>query len=195
MSDEELQQYLEVFYGLNETTRQNTLACQYSSETLIEVSRGYSDLLVVEQTKDKDNWECELAEAPSGGVFHTDINRCHPSSNGQCVEWADGRYFQLTGFHGFNVNAANWTYMAHLSDDWEVYDTPVYPSIAVSKPNFNGAGEVGHVYIIESISPDGKLCTSHWNAPSPKKLSTYISSHKEGVVYLRHVGANATYLL
>ncbi|KAJ9082078.1 hypothetical protein DSO57_1007935 [Entomophthora muscae] len=127
-------------------------------KTPVIVTKFYNDISVVQETKNTTHWECELAEAPSDAIFHTDLNRCHPSLQGQCSEWADGGYFQLTGFHGFKGDAVNWTREAISSQDWSIFDTPVYPSIAVA-PISSNTSPYGHVYIVASIASNGKLCT------------------------------------
>ncbi|KAJ9082079.1 hypothetical protein DSO57_1007936 [Entomophthora muscae] len=197
MAKQELEPYRKTFERMLKEDKQDKSICYYLDGKKLnspaEVKRTYNDSSVILETSDEKNWECELKKTPRDRIFHTDINRCSPLLEGQCVEWADGRYYQLTGFHGFGVDARNWTYMAHLSKDWEVYTKPIYPSIAVYEAKFKGVGSAGHVSIVENITPQNKLCLSSWHSPHKKNLTTTLRTHQPGTVYLRHKQARFFY--
>lgn len=118
--------------------------------------------------------ECDLAPTPPNASFHTDLNLLRPENQGQCVEWAEGRFFQLTRHmadfvHGIWADAREWGTKARLApcDGWHV--TKASPSILVLQPE-PGAGGPGHVAVVESVDGDW-ICTSNWNSPTPMRLT------------------------
>ncbi|KAJ9080251.1 hypothetical protein DSO57_1027096 [Entomophthora muscae] len=110
---------------------------------------------------------CQLLQSNSGRGSESKINDLYPSYKGQCTEWADGRYYQLTGHHvdflnGF-YDARFWPQKAS-EKGWQVGSTPLVASIMALQPQQGEIGETGHVAIVESISGNS-ICTSNWNFP------------------------------
>ncbi|KAJ9049575.1 hypothetical protein DSO57_1023045 [Entomophthora muscae] len=121
----------------------------------------------------QSNGKCQLLQSNSGRRFETEMNDLYPSIKGQCTEWADGRYYMLTGHHvdflnGF-YDAKFWPARAQ-ANGWQVSSTPSVASIIVLQPQQGEIGETGHVAIVESISGNS-ICTSNWNFPGRGKLS------------------------
>ncbi len=82
---------------------------------------------------------------------------------GQCTWWAAYRYHQLTGHYPpWLGNAGAWAYGASAYG-WVVSGTPRVPSIIVLAPGVQGAGDYGHVAVVESINADGSVNTSNFN--------------------------------
>ncbi len=82
---------------------------------------------------------------------------------GQCTYWADYRYHQVTGFWvTWNGNADRWTAGA-LASGWKVSYKPVLHSIIVLQPGVQGAGYVGHVAFVESLTANNGANTSNFN--------------------------------
>ncbi|KAI0241004.1 hypothetical protein L0F63_006947, partial [Massospora cicadina] len=81
--------------------------------------------------------------------FHTEFNsHLQRSMRGQCTEWTDGRYYQLTGNHvdfidGY-VDATDWDQKARNAG-WTVSTQPIVPSIMVIKNTVPGYEGTGHV--------------------------------------------------
>lgn len=86
---------------------------------------------------------------------------------GQCTNWADLRYHELSGYWvSWNGDAWQWANNAAAAG-WNVSTTPRVHSIVVFQPGVDGAGGVGHVAIVESINADGSIHTSNYNWGSP----------------------------
>jgi surface antigen len=82
---------------------------------------------------------------------------------GQCTYWADYEYHRLTGYAvPWSGNAADWSTNA-VAFGWIVSSTPHVPSIIALQPGVEGAGEAGHVGVVEKINPDGSVATTNWN--------------------------------
>jgi len=97
-----------------------------------------------------------ISNAPSDG----NLDRF---SYGYCTYWANMRYHELTGMWvPWLGDAYMWSYQASAYN-WVVSDTPIVPSIIVLQPGVQGAGDLGHVAIVESINPDGSVNTSNYN--------------------------------
>ncbi|KAI0233017.1 hypothetical protein L0F63_004046 [Massospora cicadina] len=143
---------------------------------------SYNDSEVLDQSmRDPQHPdECQLAPTPPGRTFHTDLNKMLVTGKGQCTEWADGRYFQLTGRHvdfvqNAFIDATNWDDAARKAG-WKVTQTPFTPSIIVIKNTVPGYEGPGHVAVVESVQ-GSKVCTSNWNKPTPMKLTlTYFDT-------------------
>ncbi|KAJ9049577.1 hypothetical protein DSO57_1023047 [Entomophthora muscae] len=140
------------------------------------------------------NGECKLVESNSERAFEIVINKDYPFK-GQCSEWADGRYYQLTGQHVDFLNgifdAKLWPEKAQATG-WQVSSTPSVPSMIILQPQQVLIGETGHVAIVESINGDS-ICTSNWNFPVRGKLSMKTFDLKtlpSSVKYLTHPSAS-----
>ncbi|KAJ9049576.1 hypothetical protein DSO57_1023046 [Entomophthora muscae] len=141
------------------------------------------------------NGECKLMETNSKRAFETTLNNDYPSFKGQCTEWADGRYYQLTGHHvdflnGF-YDARFWPQKAS-EKGWQVGSTPLVASIIALQPQQGEIGETGHVAIVESINGDS-ICTSNWNMPTQGVLTmkTFdLKTLRSSVKYLTHPSAS-----
>ncbi|KAJ9075836.1 hypothetical protein DSO57_1031880 [Entomophthora muscae] len=178
----------------NYTSIDGVIICDNGTED--EAIKGYSDELVVKQTmtSDIDKWECDLAPSPQYRHFHTDFNLCTPRwLRGQCVEWADGRYFQLTGVHAFEANASEWASLAAKSEDWRVSSEPVFPSIAVFSPSGGHSKHSGHVAVVEDVLRNGRFCISHWNAPKAKVLVTTILHNSPKISFIYSTKADTLF--
>src|SRR5258707_5634347 len=77
-----------------------------------------------------------------------------PWPYGQCTYWVNYRYHQLTGFWvQWTSNADQW-FLGAQEAGWDYGQTPPssVPSIIVLLPYVQGAGWLGHVAVVESIS-------------------------------------------
>ncbi|KAK9761721.1 hypothetical protein K7432_013160 [Basidiobolus ranarum] len=84
--------------------------------------------------------------------------------NGQCTDWADARYAQITGHHiSWSGDARLWSSRAKADSKWTEADKPKVPSIIVLQPGSQGAGGPGHVAVVERINTDGSVYTSNYN--------------------------------
>ncbi|KAJ9069465.1 hypothetical protein DSO57_1018382 [Entomophthora muscae] len=133
--------------------------------------KGYRDIDVLKNMDPKQVQTCPLAPTPNR-IFHTILNHCQWNKlRGQCTEWADGRYYQLTGIHvPFIDHAGNWSKYAPY-EGWIVSKTPIVPSILVLTPPPEDHSSPGHVAVVENVYSNGYICTSHWNSPRPKLLA------------------------
>ncbi|KAK9763027.1 hypothetical protein K7432_010676 [Basidiobolus ranarum] len=83
--------------------------------------------------------------------------------NGQCTDWADARYAQITGHHTTWWGDARFWAIRAANAGWVVSKTPKVPSIIVIQPGYQGVGSDGHVAVVEEINPDGSVYTSDYN--------------------------------
>jgi surface antigen len=86
---------------------------------------------------------------------------------GQCTYWANMRYGALTGHYvPWLGNADEWSYQASAYG-WVVSSepNPNGPSIVVLQPYTQGAGQFGHVAVVEQgmASANNGVLTSNWN--------------------------------
>ncbi|KAK9696550.1 hypothetical protein K7432_012408, partial [Basidiobolus ranarum] len=97
--------------------------------------------------------------------------------NGQCTDWADARYAQLTGHHvSWSGDARTWASAAKKAKGWTVSPTPKQPSIIVLQPGVQGTGSAGHVAVVEKILSPTSVSTSNYNyngGPYIKKTVTF----------------------
>ncbi|KAJ9050160.1 hypothetical protein DSO57_1016988 [Entomophthora muscae] len=134
----------------------------------------------------KGKQDCDI-NRPATRIFKTIHNQCRPpSEKGQCTEWADGRFFQLTGKNiPFRGPANSWPAQArNASSTWIVSETPIVPSVIITPPGIHGAGVNGHAAILEYKYASGEICTTNWNAPSLARLSLIKTRHFAGMSYI-----------
>ncbi|ORX97307.1 hypothetical protein K493DRAFT_300479 [Basidiobolus meristosporus CBS 931.73] len=109
-------------------------------------------------------------------------------NNGQCTDWADARYAQLTGNHvDWSGDASTWASSARGSSGWSVSKQPRVPSIIVIQPGYQGVGSDGHVAVVERIESDDEVYTSNYNyngGPYIKTYETFQSGY--GVSFVWH---------
>ncbi|KAI0243598.1 hypothetical protein L0F63_003845, partial [Massospora cicadina] len=123
-----------------------------------------------------------------------EMNRCSSYTKGQCTEWVDGRFYQLTGVHTlFDGNANDWDVLARVKPGWKVSDYPSVPSIIVMKNWLPTVEKEGHVGIVENINPDGSACTSNWNFPTPMRIGMRNVKPGPGIKFITYVGENSRY--
>ncbi|ORY07711.1 hypothetical protein K493DRAFT_295347 [Basidiobolus meristosporus CBS 931.73] len=104
--------------------------------------------------------------------------------NGQCTDWADARYFELTGHHiDWSGDASSWPRKARKSTGWVVSERPQVPSIIVIPPRAQGTGSPGHVAIVEEINSDGTVYTSNFNYNGGPYKKTFANFHTDDGVY------------
>ncbi|ORX91473.1 hypothetical protein K493DRAFT_355522 [Basidiobolus meristosporus CBS 931.73] len=97
--------------------------------------------------------------------------------NGQCTDWADARYAQITGHHiSWWGDARLWSSRAR-SAGWSVSKTPRVPSIIVIQAGYQGTGGPGHVAVVERINNDGSVYTSNYNYRFNGNGGPYIKSY------------------
>ncbi|KAK9679354.1 hypothetical protein K7432_016308, partial [Basidiobolus ranarum] len=73
----------------------------------------------------------------------------HRYNNGECTDWADARYYQLTCQHtSWMGDARTWTSSARGAGGWTVSSQPRVPSIIVIQPGYQGCGATGHVGVV-----------------------------------------------
>ncbi|KAJ9072108.1 hypothetical protein DSO57_1030563 [Entomophthora muscae] len=105
---------------------------------------------------------------------------------GQCTEWVDGRYYELTGQHiTFSGMASDWAKQAYMQGNiWDVSSVPKVPSIVVMSKGAQGASlSTGHVAIVESAS-ESSICTSNWNSPHLGKTTYKVIQPGNGIYFL-----------
>lgn len=112
---------------------------------------------------------------------------------GQCTWWATNRYQQLTGKTvAWGGDAWSWANGAR-SAGWIVSSSPPpanTPGIVVLAPNVQGAGSLGHVAVIESYGPNGRIITSNLNWAGNQSTPTIVSFKSgPGVQYVWFPGA------
>ena len=89
----------------------------------------------------------------------------NPFPFGQCVWWADQRYYQLHGIFvpwRINAMAANWVHRAR-EFGWHVSGIPKVGSILVLQPGIQGAYSAGHVAVVEHLLNNGSVVASSMN--------------------------------
>lgn len=104
---------------------------------------------------------------------------------GQCTQYADERYHQLTGFYvPWSGNAADWSFMAG-ANGWSVSSKPVVPSIIVLQGGVQGADiAYGHVAVVESVS-GSNIQTSNLNwGPNYSQVSSVTFHAGPGVSFV-----------
>lgn len=115
---------------------------------------------------------------------------------GQCTYWASKRYQQLTGkYVSWHGDAYTWASGAN-AQNWTVSSTPPsnIPSIIVLSPFVQGAGNLGHVAVVEHINSDGSVYTSNLNWNGNQTSPTFVTFHPgNGVkfVYFPNAGINS----
>ncbi|ORX99944.1 hypothetical protein K493DRAFT_299142 [Basidiobolus meristosporus CBS 931.73] len=98
--------------------------------------------------------------------------------NGQCTDWADARYYQLTCHHTqWWGNAKTWPASAENTEGWVVSSEPRVPSIIAIQPGYQGCDSYGHVAVVESINDDGSVYTSNWNYVENGRGGPYITTY------------------
>ncbi|ORX97791.1 hypothetical protein K493DRAFT_368928 [Basidiobolus meristosporus CBS 931.73] len=113
-------------------------------------------------------------------------------NNGQCTDWADARYYELTCQHTqWWGDARTWPSSARNVNGWVVSSQPRVPSIIVIQPGYQGCGSTGHVAVVERINNDGSVYTSNWNYKFNGQGGTYTTSYGNfytgnGVSFLWH---------
>jgi surface antigen len=110
-------------------------------------------------------------QAPQGGAA---IGTSNPFPFGQCVWWADQRYYQLHGvFVPWRINAmaANWVNRAR-EFGWHVSGIPKVGSIMVLQPGVQGAYSAGHVAVVEHLLSNGFVIASSMNWGSRPTMIT-----------------------
>ncbi|ORY04181.1 hypothetical protein K493DRAFT_297132 [Basidiobolus meristosporus CBS 931.73] len=107
--------------------------------------------------------------------------------NGQCTDWADARYYQLTGYHTeWAGNAESWANNARRHSGWEVSREPRVPSIIVLPSFTQGTGSQGHVAVVEKINDDGTVSTSNFNFNKGPHVKTYADFNINGAQFIYH---------
>ncbi|ORX93710.1 hypothetical protein K493DRAFT_302513 [Basidiobolus meristosporus CBS 931.73] len=102
----------------------------------------------------------------------------HRYNNGECTDWADARYYQLTCQHTtWMGDARTWPSSARSAGGWTVSSQPRVPSIIVIQPGYQGCGATGHVAVVERINSDGSVYTSNWNYEFNGKGGLYTTSY------------------
>ncbi|KAK9764390.1 hypothetical protein K7432_008135 [Basidiobolus ranarum] len=97
-------------------------------------------------------------------------------NNGQCTDWADARYAQLTGHHvDWSGNAVNWPSSARNSAGWTVSNQAKSPSIIALQPGVQGVGSDGHVAVVKSIESNGDVYTSNYNYNGGPYIKTFVT--------------------
>jgi surface antigen len=93
------------------------------------------------------------------------VGSSNPFPFGQCVWWADQRYYQLHGVFvpwRTNAMAANWVDRAR-EFGWHVSGMPEVGSIMVLQPGVQGAYAAGHVAVVEHLLSAGTVIASSMN--------------------------------
>jgi surface antigen len=111
---------------------------------------------------------------------------------GYCTQWANDRYYALTGYGvPWLGNAYEWSWNAP-SYGWTVSDTPNPngPSIIVLQPDVYQSGSLGHVAVVESPgdynAATGQVVTSNMNWGQWNVVSTQTFGVGAGVSFVWH---------
>ena len=99
----------------------------------------------------------------NGGVTSSNGSSSLNWPIGQSTYWANLRYHQLTGHWVQWFGNANQWYMGAQKAGWNFSARPHTPSIIVLMPYVQGAGDYGHVGVVESIVSSSKVHTSNMN--------------------------------
>ncbi|ORX97771.1 hypothetical protein K493DRAFT_349802 [Basidiobolus meristosporus CBS 931.73] len=111
-------------------------------------------------------------------VSASSCSRQFTFDNGQCTDWADARYYELTCQHvEWRGDARTWPSSARNANGWVVSGKPRAPSIIVIQPGYQGCGSTGHVAVVERINKDGSVYTSNWNYKFSGRGGTYSTSY------------------
>jgi surface antigen len=104
---------------------------------------------------------------------------------GQCTQYADERYHQLTGYYvPWNGNANEWSIMA-LAYGWTVSSKPIVPSIICLQGGVQGADPTyGHVGIVESVQGQTVVTTDLDWGPNYSQVSTVNFTTGPGVTFI-----------
>lgn len=104
---------------------------------------------------------------------------------GQCTQYADERYHQLTGYYvPWSGNAADWSSMA-LAYGWSVSSRPIVPSIMVLQPGIQGADPTyGHVAVVESVTGSSVQTTNLNWGPNYSQVSSVTFQTGPGVSFV-----------
>lgn len=103
--------------------------------------------------------------------------------DGTCEWYVLDRFYKQAGVYPqVSGNADNFANSAGQSG-WTVSDAPRVGSIAVFQPGMNGAGDVGHVAWVESISGN-QITISEMNFPNPDQVTTRTIDPDNGVQYV-----------
>ncbi|KAK9696210.1 hypothetical protein K7432_012594 [Basidiobolus ranarum] len=119
---------------------------------------------------------------PSGGTLQFRFN------NGQCTDWTDARYAQLTGHHvDWSDDALNWPSSARNSAGWTVSSQAKSPSIIALQPGVQGVESDGYVAVVESIDSNGDVYTSDYNYNGGPDIQTFVTFKPgNGVGFIWH---------
>jgi LysM repeat protein len=105
---------------------------------------------------------------------------------GQCTWWATQRYFQLHGVYvpwQTNANAWQWVSRAYEAH-WNVSSTPSPGAIVVLQPWVQGAYNLGHVGVVESVA-NGQAVVSNMNwGPFPGQIANSVIQPGAGVAFI-----------
>ncbi|KAK9762252.1 hypothetical protein K7432_012200 [Basidiobolus ranarum] len=109
-------------------------------------------------------------------------------NNGQCTDWADARYAQLTGRHvDWSGDASTWASSARSAAGWTVSSQAKAPSIIALQPGVQGVGSDGHVACVESIESNGDVYTSNYNFNGGPYVKTFVTFKVgSGVSFIWH---------
>jgi surface antigen len=106
---------------------------------------------------------------------------------GQCTWWANQRYFQLHGVFvpwTINSNAFQWTARAY-DFRWHVSSTPSVGAIVDFQPGVQGASNLGHLGVVETILGNGRLVVSNMNWNGGVGVVSYVQfSPGPGVTFI-----------
>jgi surface antigen len=102
--------------------------------------------------------ECSPAPVADAGRATGRTQGVNPGAAGQCTWGAAQKWFEASGsYPALSGNAMSWSDSA-IASGWTVVDDAQDRSIVVFQPGVAGAGSVGHVAWVESVSqhPDGR---------------------------------------
>jgi surface antigen len=124
------------------------------------------------------------SQAPRGGAA---IGTSNPFLFGQCVWWADQRYYQLHGVFvpwRTNAMAANWVNRAR-EFGWHVSGIPIVGSIMVLQPGVQGAYSAGHVAVVEQLLSNRSVIASSMNwGSNPTMVTDSLFHPGPGVAFI-----------
>lgn len=120
-------------------------------------------------------------------VSNVAVGGGNPFPYGQCTWWADQRYYQLHGvFVPWHVDANAWQWTARAYQfGWHISTVPQAGDIMVLQPGMQGAYGMGHVGVVENVSPGGRFMVSSMNWGANTGSVTHAQFHTgQGVAFI-----------
>jgi surface antigen len=118
----------------------------------------------------------QTTSATSAGSTNPPVGTGNYFPYGQCIWWANQRYFQLHGvFVPWRTQSDAWEWTARAYQfGWHVSSSPTVGSIIDLQPWVQGAYGLGHVAVVEQVLSNGHVITSNMNWGANPWQVTYV---------------------